>query len=150
MLFFNKNNQPIRALCAQIVAAPFGRLESSLAVMVAKTNDYSSARVHGVDIEDDVARAIFSRNVSAVMVSNAAALFPYSARSWKCRLVWAEAAPLRQIVADLLVASEGQMVHQQSLSISSGHFLIDIGAFAAPSALTDTDSVLAVYRLHLS
>ena len=118
--------------------------------MAAKTNDYSSARVHGVDIEDDVARAIFSRNVSAVMVSNAAALFPYSAKSWKCRLVWAEAAPLRQIVADLLVASEGQMVHQKSLSISFGHFLTDIGAFSGPCALTYTDSVLAIYRLHLS
>ena len=77
-------------------------------------------------------------------------MLPYNARSWKCRLVWVEAAPLRQIVADLLVASEGQMIHQKSLSISFGHFLTDIGAFSGPCALTYTDSVLAIYRLHLS
>ena len=88
-------------------------------------DDISEGRCRRVDLTDDQAEIIFSRNICIADLSSKS-LWSYTGSSMKQRLRWSEAFRHRQIVADCFNASGGSLINQYSFEKQFTSFLADV------------------------
>ena len=86
----------------------------------------ASDRAKRVDITDEWADIVFSRNIGAAELGKD--LFQYSGTQMKQRVKWDEVIKYRGSLADMFTASKGYLVHQLSLEQQFKKWLKDIKA----------------------
>ena len=108
----------------------------------------SRCRAIRVDISDDAADTILSRNVCAAsLVPGLKSVWPYPGKTMKQAIQWDAIVPHRQMLFDVFHETGGHLMHQHHFYEQVQRFLVDIAA--EDRALDEQGISDAVYRLRL-